>query len=343
MSYNHRSHAFDLSVGTLESGPLNAITDVAGVHVGHKTRIEGDDTRTGVTAILPHTGHLYHDPVTAAVYTINGFGKAVGFEQVRELGILETPILLTNTLSTWRAADALVTYMLRQSPDIWTVNPVVGECNDSYLNDIKARVITPEDAFAALDSASDGPVTEGCVGAGTGTSCYGFKGGIGTSSRVVGEYTVGALLQTNFGSREELRMNGIPVGWHLRDQYKAGKAPGPGSVMIILATDAPLTARQLQRLAKRAAFGLGRTGTACHHGSGDFVIAFSTQRAQTIQLDHVIMDPLFSAVVDCVENAVYNALLAATTITGREGNTLYALPHDDVRRLLQLETSRRAD
>lgn len=335
MSQKRDVERFGIIPGLLPTGPQNALTDVPGVCVGHTTRIEGESIRTGVTAIRPHGGSLYEQPVTAAVYTINGFGKALGFEQVRELGVLETPIILTNTLSTWRAADALVSYMMQQTPSIWTVNPVVGECNDSFVNDIRQRSITEQDVFDALETANEGPVAQGCVGAGTGTTCYGFKGGIGTSSRQVEGYTVAALLQTNFGNRQELRMGSAPVGWHLRDKYLPDKlTPSGGSVMIVLATDAPLTARQLQRLAKRAAFGLGRTGTTCHHGSGDFVIAFSTDQSKTFVRDGELMNSFFGAVVDCVEESVYNALLNATTITGRKGHTLHALPHNDLRAIL---------
>lgn len=336
MSHKRDVELFGITPGMLPIGPQNALTDVPGVLVGHTTRIEGEDIRTGVTAIRPHAGSLYEQPVTAAVYTINGYGKAMGFEQIRELGVIETPIVLTNTLSIWRAADGLVSYMLQQTPSIWTVSPVVGECNDSFVNDTRLRSITEQDVFNALETATDGPIAQGCVGAGTGTICYGFKGGIGTSSRQIEGYTVATLLQTNFGKREELRMGGAPVGWHLRDKYLPQKeAPGDGSVMIILATDAPMTSRQLQRLAKRAAFGLGRTGTSCHHGSGDFVIAFSTDQSRTFMRDEGDrMNNFFTAVVDCVEESVYNALLSATTITGRKGHTLHALPHDELKSIL---------
>lgn len=320
-----------LPSGTLHTGTRNSITDVAGVAVGHTTRLEADDIRTGVTAILPHSTSLFRQKVPAAVHTINGFGKAVGFEQIRELGTLETPILLTNTLCVGRVADACISYLLPDHPELWSVNPLVGECNDSYLNAIQKRVITEADVLNAINSASE-TVIEGCVGAGTGTVCYGFKGGIGTASRLADSYTVGALVQTNFGARQDLRILGVPIGHYIPDD-SALDDPG-GSVMIILATDAPLTARQLGRLAHRATFGLARTGTICDHGSGDFVVAFSTAyqlagESQSIErLPDQALTPLFRAVVESVEESIYNALVAAETITGRDGNTLYALPHD---------------
>lgn len=355
----------DLGVhpGTLSPGKHNAITDVAGVYVGHTTLISGEGAleagvgpvRTGVTAILPHAGDIFRQKVTAAVYTINGYGKATGFEQVRELGQIETPILLTNTLNVGTVADALVAYMIDQNPAIGvhtsTVNPVVGECNDGRLNDIQGRHVKAGHVRAAIASAASGPVAEGCVGGGTGMVCYGWKGGIGTASRRVMDkegdgqiYTLGALVQANFGARHELTILGVPVGQHLDD---APFTPDPGSVMVVLATDIPLTARQLQRLARRAAFGLARTGTVCHHGSGDFVIAFTTanrwthanatnfEAIQRVTEGDKFMNRAFRAVVESVEEAVYNALIAAETMTGRDGNIVHALPHDALRDLLR--------
>lgn len=320
---------------SLPTGQHNAITDVGGVFVGHHTLQEGTSIRTGVTAILPHQRNVFTEKVPAAVHTINGFGKACGLEQVRELGSIETPILLTNTLNVGKVADACISYMLRDNPDLRSINPLVGECNDGYLNDIQGRHVEAEHVFAAIDSASDGMVTEGCVGAGTGTSCYGLKGGIGTASRIVGDYTVGVLMQTNFGRRDELTILGVPIGQHL----EAGDEPnsGDGSVMIVIATDAPLSSRQLGRLAHRAAFGLGRTGTVCHHGSGDFVIAFSTSRWETTIPDHEqpLMNGLFRAVVECVEESVYNALVAAETTIGQGGRVLEGLSHDSLRHWLR--------
>jgi D-aminopeptidase len=316
-----------ITVGTLATGQNNTICDVAGIHVGHSTLIQGETIRTGVTAILPHEGNLFVERVPAAVHTINGFGKACGFEQVRELGYLETPILLTNTLNVGKVADACIQYTLRQN-DARSVNPVVGECNDSFLNDIQGRHVQAEHVFAAIENA-DSTCPEGNIGAGTGTSCYGFKGGIGSASRIAGKYTVGALLQTNFGRRDELTILGVPIGQHLSEKPQTGN---DGSVMIVLATDAPLSARQLGRLAHRAAFALARTGTVCHHGSGDFVIAFSTayrisENEQNILLiPDTSLDSLFHAVVETVEESVYNALFAAETMQGREGNRLEYLP-----------------
>lgn len=344
------------SFWTLPCGPFNAITDVAGVRVGHTTVRFGEGAlvpgkgpaRTGVTIILPHGGNLFRDKPSAAVHTINGFGKACGFEQVRELGELETPIALTNTLNTWRVADALVDHALATNPGIGittsTVNPVVGECNDGYLNDIQGRHVTAAHVRAAIATAAGGPVAEGTVGAGTGTTCYGWKGGIGTASRVTpaetGSYTVGALVQTNFGRAEELRFGAAPLGRVLRPPQ-----PPPverGSVMVVLATDASLDARQLHRLCVRCGAGLARTGTTIGHGSGDFVIAFSTTRriihdkptpgfqAPEVIADAFVMEGLLPAVVEAVEEAVLNSLCAAETVTGRDGHTRYALPLERV-------------
>ena len=347
----------------LPTGPSNMITDVAGVRIGHVTRIEGDGKliigkgpiRTGITAILPHSGNLFREKVPAAVYTINGYGKATGFEQIRDLGEIETPICLTSTLNVGRVWDAVVSYSIRENPDIaistGNVSPVVGECNDNLLNDGQGRHIGEVDVLQAIDNASSGIVAEGCVGAGTGTLCYEFKGGIGSASRQVldGSFTVATLLQTNFGQRHELRILGVPVGQHLPDA--AASAP-PGSVMIVIATDAPLNTHQLERLAKRAAFGLARTGTVCHSGSGDFVIAFSTcnlrqhdseiavSRFETINAEALVngsaaIDQFFRAVVECVEESVYNALTAATTMVGRDGHVVDGLPHDKLLELIR--------
>jgi D-aminopeptidase len=327
----------------LPAGELNAITDVPGVRVGHVTRIEGDTIRTGVTAIVPHSDSLFDRKVSAGVATINGFGKATGFEQIRERGVIETPIVLTNTLAIGRTSDALIGYMLRDHPRIGidgTVCPVVGECNDGFLNDIRGRHITQGDVWTAIDTARGGQVVEGCVGAGTGTNCFQFKGGIGTASRRVldGRFTVGALVQTNYGTRAEMRFFGAPIGRHLLEDYMP--QPGPGSIMMVLATDAPMDGRQLSRLAMRAAFALGRTGTNGHDGSGDFAIAFSTahpwQHAPSdaeaaitrFTESGAAISECFTAAVESIEEAIWNALTAAHTMTGRAGNTLYALPHE---------------
>lgn len=351
----------------LPPGPLNAITDVAGVRVGHATVWFGEGAlrpgqgpaRTGVTVILPHSGNLFAEKVAAAVHTINGYGKACGFEQVRELGEIETPIALTNTLNVWRVADALVDHALHTNPaigiDAGTVNPVVGECNDGYLNDIQGRHVTAVHVQQALATAHNGVVAEGAIGAGTGTTCYGWKGGIGTASRVTsvahGGFTLGALVQTNFGRPEELRFGDVWVGRHLRPP--APSTTERGSVMVVLATDAPLDARQLHRLCVRAGAGLARTGATIGHGSGDFVIAFSTTprsrhaaptshvllATQTIGNEAAVMEELFPAVVEAVEEAVLNSLCAAETVWGRDGHVRHALPVDQIATWLADQTS----
>lgn len=333
------------------TGLLNAITDVPGVRVGHTTLKQGDAIRTGVTAILPHGDNLYAEKVPAAVHTINGFGKPIGFEQVRELGTIETPVLLTSTLNVPRVADALISYMIRQNPTLRSVNPLVAECNDGFLNNGGGRYVDEAAVFAAIETAHRGAVAEGNQGAGTGMICYHFKGGIGTASRITrnnGDYTVGALLLTNFGQREDLIMAGVPVGQRLKDDFPLDVGPGPGSLVAVIATDAPLTPRQLGRLARRVAFGVARTGTIGQHGSGDFAIAFSTayrlshapgspQTTIPYLYDHRLFDVLARAVVESVEEAIYNALIAAETMTSFQGRTVHALPHDRLRTLLQSE------
>jgi D-aminopeptidase len=348
-----RPRSVGIAPGILPTGPLNAITDVPGVLVGQTTIRVGDSVRTGVTAILPHGGNLYLDRVPAAVHVINGFGKLLGTTQLSELGELETPILLTCTLCVWKAADAMVAYLLAQPgmAEVRSLNPVVGETNDGYLNAIRSRPITDQDVVAALTNARSGPVAEGSVGAGTGTITLGWKGGIGTSSRrvTVGDsaWTVGVLVQTNFGGSRDLILMGVPVGRLLgRDGVTGGaRSQGvKGSIMIVVATDAPLSDRNLERLASRAALGLGRTGAIAGNGSGDYVLAFSTnlavRRATTSPLRHPedlandAMSPLFAGVIEATEEAIDNALFAATT-TSANGNTVEALPIDDVLRLLR--------
>lgn len=330
--------------GGLPTGALNAITDVQGVRVGHVTLIEGDAIRTGVTAIQPHEGSVFREKVAAGVCTINGYGKATGFEQIRERGVIETPILLTNTLNVGRVSDALVGWMLRENPDIGlttgTANPVVTECSDAFLNDLRGRHVREAHVWQAIDSAAGGGVAEGNVGAGTGTACFQFKGGIGTASRVAGDFTVGALVQSNFGTREEMMMLGVPVGQHLLEDYLP--EPGPGSIIMIIATDAPLDARQLSRLARRGAYALGRTGSTGHDGSGDFAIAFSTanrwphvpnaavETVTRFSETGAAINALFLATVEAIEEAIWNSMIAAETLTGRAGNTLRALPHDEL-------------
>lgn len=363
-----RAREAGVVVGIFPPGPLNAITDVAGVLVGQVTLVEGDSVRTGVTAILPHGGELFRDRVPAAVHVGNGFGKLLGVTQVRELGELETPILLTCTLCVWRAADAVVDWMLGRPgmEDVRSINPVVGETNDGSLNDIRSRPIRPQDVFRALDGASTGPVAEGAVGAGTGTSAFGWKGGIGSSSRELpsslGGYTVGVLVQSNYGG--VLTINGAPVGRELGrfsfqrdvgsadrdrdDGETAGLAadfPPDGSIMIVVATDAPLDERNLERLGARALFGLARTGAVMSNGSGDYVIAFSTAESvrrgaagaelrQAGLLDNDAVTPLFQAVAEATEEAIYNSLFRAVTTTGHRG-TIEALPLDEVLEILE--------
>ncbi|WP_269790456.1 P1 family peptidase [Stenotrophomonas sp. Iso1] len=357
-----RAHARDLGVapGIFAPGKYNAITDVAGVRVGQVTLAEGDTVRTGITAILPHAGNVYRSRVPAAVHVGNGFGKFVGSTQVNELGELETPILLTCTLCVWKAADAMAEWMLAK-PDMQQVrslNVVVGETNDGGLNDIRARPITADAVRRALETAQSGPVQEGSVGAGTGTVAFGWKGGIGTSSRKLpdslGGWTVGVLVQANFGG--VLQVEGAPVGREL-DRYAFQNAVaqqenargladdrGDGSVIIVIATDAPLSDRNLRRLASRGMMGLGRTGSSASNGSGDYVLAFSTaesvrrafdaQQLQTTELANEAMSAVFQAGVDTVEESVYNALFMATTTSGN-GQTVEAIPLDRVREILR--------
>jgi D-aminopeptidase len=366
-----RARARDLGVapGVFAPGALNAITDVAGVQVGQVTLHEGDRIRTGITAILPHDENAYLSRVPAALHVGNGFGKFAGSTQLAELGEIETPILLTCTLCVWKAADAMAEWMLARPgmENIRSINPIVGETNDGGLNDIRARPITAAAVRQALERASGGPVAEGSVGAGTGTVAFGWKGGIGTSSRTLpaslGGYTVGVLVQSNYGG--VLTVMGAPVGRELgrfafqRDVSaapgsRAPRAPGEargaaddtgdGSVIIIIATDAPITDRNLGRVASRAMMGLGRTGSSASNGSGDYALAFSTSpsvrrvwnatRLTTTELANEEMSALFQATVEAVEEAVYNSLFQATTTTGN-GRTVEALPLDRVREVLR--------
>ena len=336
-----RLRARDLGVviGELPTGPRNAITDVTGVAVGHATIVSGDDARTGVTVIVPRLGeNTYLHKLPAAVFTGNGFGKAAGFTQVEELGNLEAPIALTNTLAVGTVLDAMVrkALALPGNEDVRSINVVVGETNDGWLNDIRAFHVGRGHVEAAWDAAATGDVEEGCVGAGTGTVCFGYKGGIGTSSRIVGGWTVGVLVQTNFGG--DLRVDGRPLP--SRGPPEDGE---DGSCMIVVATDAPLDARNLKRLAKRALLGLGRTGSVMSNGSGDYVIAFSTHAANRIEagateprvlavLPNGAMTPFFRAVVEGTEEAVLNSLVAARTTTGRDGHTARAIDHGALRR-----------
>ena len=328
-----RARDIGIAPGILRTGPLNAITDVAGVRVGHVTLIEGERVHTGVTAILPHGGNLFQQKVPAAIYVANGFGKLTGISQVEELGLLETPIVLTNTLSVWRAAEAVVEYTLGLPGNeaVVSVNPVVGETNDSGLNDIRGLHVEKRHVLDAITNARGGPVEEGAVGAGTGTQAFGFKRGIGTSSRVTGGHTIGVLVQSNFGG--VLTMDGVPVGRELGRYLMKGET-GDGSLMMVVATDAPVDARQLKRLAKRAVLGMARTGSPSTHGSGDYVIAFSTARGQALMADESLT-PLFEAVVEATEEAIYNSLLKAATTRGFNGHVVEALPVERVREILR--------
>jgi D-aminopeptidase len=332
-----RARDIGLKVGVLPTGPLNAITDVQGVLVGHTTLVRGENIRTGVTAILPHNGNLFREKVPGAVFVGNGFGKLAGSTQVNELGEIETPILLTSTLSVPRVADYVIDYMLALpgNEQVQSINPLVAETNDGYLNDIRGRHISRDDVFAAIKAAKSGLVEEGSVGAGTGTVAFGFKGGIGTASRKLparlGGYTIGVLVQSNFGG--VLTINGAPVGQELGRYYlKDAVAPTQrdqspdGSIIMVVATDAPLDARNLRRMASRAMMGMARTGGSGSNGSGDYVIAFSTARDLSL-LGNDAMSPLFLAVIEATEEAIYNSLFKATTTTGK-GQTVEALPMD---------------
>ncbi len=348
-----RARDLGITIGVLPAGKLNAITDVAGVKVGHTTLIEGNSIRTGVTAILPHEGNLFREKVPAAVFVGNGFGKLAGSTQVKELGNIETPIILTNTLSVSTGIDAVIEYTLTQkgNENIQSVNAVVGETNDGYLNDIRGRHITRQHVLEAISAASTGPVKEGNTGAGTGTVCFGFKGGMGTASRVLpknlGGYTVGVLVQTNFGG--VLQVDGAPVGEELKKFYLSDQLTGKadGSCMIVVATDAPLDARNLERLAQRAMMGLAKTGGIASNGSGDYVISFSTDKRvrvlhekialadSAVYLRNDAMSPLFMAVIEATEEAIVNSLFAAESMTGKEGRKVEALPRDEVIRILR--------
>ena len=361
---NDRPRARDmkLRIGILPVGELNAITDVPGVRVGHSTIIRGENVRTGVTAILPHGGNLFQEKVPGAVFVGNGFGKLMGSTQVNELGEIETPILLTSTLSVPKVGDFLLDYMLALpgNENVQSINPLVAETNDGYLNDIRGRHITREDVFAAIKTAQTGQTEEGSIGAGTGTIAFGFKGGIGTASRrlpvSLGGYTVGVLVQTNYGGI--LTIDGAPVGvelgkYYLKDVIEKSENSkqnvsqnkndinvlADGSIIIVIATDAPMDARQLKRMAARSMMGLARTGAAATNGSGDYAVAFSTApevRVKTASDNHTprevkllsndAMSPLFLATIEATEEAIYNSLFRATTVTGRENRTVEALP-----------------
>ncbi|MEM8509994.1 MAG: P1 family peptidase [Bacteroidota bacterium] len=346
LSAQHRLRDLGIEIGVLQPGPLNAITDVPDVAIGHITIIEGDSIRTGVTALLPHAGNIFQEKVPAAIHIGNGFGKLAGYTQVKELGNLETPIVLTNTLSVATAVNAIIGYTLTQKENVSvrSVNAVVGETNDGYLNAIRGRHITEEHVVQAIKTATKGAVKEGNVGAGTGTVCFGFKGGIGTSSRVLpkksGGYTVGVLVQSNFGGI--LQVAGVDIGKQMGQYSNSFKYTADGSCMMVVMTNAPLDSRNLERLAKRAMLGLAKTGGIASNGSGDYVIAVSTAEECRIPyqndtkmitiptLRNAAMTPLFLAVIEATEEAILNSLFAAEDMTGHEGNTVRALPKAEV-------------
>ena len=348
-----RMREFGIETGIIEPGEWNAITDVPGVKVGQVTLIEGENIRTGVTAILPYDGNIYQNKVPGAVYVANGYGKLTGYTQIEELGTIETPIILTNTLSVHTAANALIGYTLSLPANerVGSVNAVVGETKDGWLNDIRGRHVKAEHVIEAIKKAQSGPVEEGCVGAGTGTICYGFKGGIGTASRKLpesrGGYTVGVLVQTNHGG--VLQINGFPVGIRLGNYYMSGDLDDSpeGSCMIVVATDAPLDSRNLKRLAKRALLGIARTGGFYSNGSGDYAISFSTAEglrvphrspSPTMQIEilrDTSMSPLFLAAAEAAEEAILNSLFKARDMEGKDGSKVEALPLDKLKKIME--------
>ncbi|WP_079734442.1 DmpA family aminopeptidase [Salegentibacter salegens] len=353
LNAQQRVEEIPLKIGVMERGALNAITDVRGVKVGHTTLVKGDSVRTGVTAILPHGGNIFQQKVPAAVFVGNGFGKLAGSTQINELGNLETPIILTNTLNVPTAMDAVIKYTLNLSgnEDVRSVNAVVGETNDGYLNDIRGQHVKNEDVISVIQNAKNGKVPEGNVGAGTGTIAFGYKGGIGTSSRELpkslGGYTLGVLVQSNFGG--VLQIGGVPVGQKLGNYSFSNNLLNnvDGSCMMIIATDAPLNNRNLERLAKRAFLGLAKTGGIASNGSGDYVIAFSTAEAVRVQykietetlkqeiVPNDLMSPLFMATIEATEEAILNSIFMAETTTGFKGRTIKALPKEEVLKLLK--------
>ncbi len=360
-----RAREIGLKIGVLPTGQLNAITDVAGVRVGHQTIVRGDNVRTGVTAILPHAGNMFQEKVPGAVFVGNGFGKLAGSTQIEELGEIETPILLTSTLSVPHVGDFLLDYLLALpgNENVQSINPLVAETNDGFLNDIRGRHIAKQDVFTAIENAKTGAVEEGAVGAGTGTIAFGWKGGIGTASRklpaALGGYTVGVLVQSNFGG--VLTIDGAPVGvelgkYYLKDVIEKSAAvsskndlndSADGSIIIVIATDAPIDARNLKRMAARAMMGLARTGAAGTNGSGDYAIAFSTATELRIKpgnsnvprdiklLANDAMSPLFLAVIEATEEAILNSLFRATTTTGKDKRTVEALPLEQTLKILR--------
>ncbi|MEM6633007.1 MAG: P1 family peptidase [Bacteroidota bacterium] len=352
LAQSPRARELGIEIGILPTGALNAITDVAGVKVGHVTLVEDEHIRTGVTAILPHPGNIFQEKVPAAMYLGNGFGKLMGYSQVEELGNIETPIILTNTLSVPMAAEGLIDYTLRQPGNerVRSVNPIVGETNDGRLNDIRGRHVRPQHIIEAIEKAKDGAIAEGAIGAGTGTICFGFKGGMGTASRKlpkeVGGYTVGVLVQSNFGG--VLEIDGVPVGvelnqYYMQDQLTSSDS-ADGSIMVVLATDAPVDSRNLKRMAKRAVMGIAKTGGIASNGSGDYVIAFSTFEQnfvtytadtsvyEPILLRNAEMSPLFLATIEATEEAIVNSLIASS---GYSYKGVKGLPVEKVQELMK--------
>lgn len=354
-----RVRDYGIRIGVFKTGEFNAITDVPGVKVGHLTLIQGDDIRTGVTAIIPHEGNIFRHKVPAAIYVGNGFGKLAGYTQVRELGNIETPIILTNTLSISSGLDALITYTLSQegNANIGSVNGIVGETNDGGLNNIRARAIKPEHVLKAIENAKSGKVEEGGVGAGTGTICFGYKGGIGTSSRVIpeslGGYTVGVLVQSNYGG--VLEVAGVQVGQLLQKyDYRTNVMQDvDGSCMIVVITDAPLTSRNLERLAKRAIMGLAKTGGIASNGSGDYVIALSVAKENLVdestqyyypkELQNEDVSPLFLATIEATEEALLNSLFVAKTMKGYKGRVVEELPVEKIIELVKANQIQKSD
>ncbi|MDC6390034.1 P1 family peptidase [Maribacter sp. PR1] len=348
-----RIRDYGIAIGVLKTGKFNAITDVAGVKVGQVSVVKGESVRTGITAILPHSGNIFQSKVPAAIHIGNGFGKLVGYSQVKELGNIETPIILTNTLSVPVASEALIEYTLNlpRNENVRSVNSVVGETNDGWLNDIRGMHIKKEHVLEAIKEAKEGPVIEGNVGAGTGTICFGYKGGIGTSSRLLpkslGGYTVGVLVQSNFGG--VLEINGVPIAKEFKKYPYRDKIlnDADGSCMIVVMTDAPLDARNLERLAKRAIMGLAKTGGIASNGSGDYVIAVSTAENNRLPYETRSMfnlvkllrndekSPLFLATIEATEEAILNSLFAAETMIGRDGHKIEALPLNEVIPLME--------
>jgi D-aminopeptidase len=345
-----RIRDYGIHIGTMPTGNKNSITDISDLKVGHHTIINDKIgcSRTGVTAIIPHSKNMYQNNCAASIYVHNGYGKAIGLAQVKELGYIETPIMLTNTLNVGKVADGLIEYLLKNNPKMKSVNSVVAECNDGKLNEIEKRFVTQEHTISALESSSNKPVEEGNVGGGTGMVAFGYKGGIGSSSRIIEldgkTYTLGSLVQANFGKRENLVVDGIPVGLLLeKDKLKNN---GDGSIVMIIATDAPFDSRQLHRIAKRASMGLARTGSIASNGSGDFVIAFSTTNINNRENKYEItknlmvddgetMYKFFKAAVESTEEAILNALFAANTMVGRDNTEINELPIEKVIKIMK--------